>query len=78
LELYNRRYEFANAFTESMIRVTRSPFLDMAKTSALVEDDETPLDEDYLRAMRYGSLLTVASAWYGSVGDPLNGPTQHP
>jgi lysyl-tRNA synthetase class 2 len=54
-ELYVAGMEFANAFTElNDPRDQEARFLDMAKTFREGEDDETPLDEDYLRAMRYG------------------------
>jgi lysyl-tRNA synthetase class 2 len=54
-ELYIAGMEFANAFTElNDPRDQEARFLDMAKTFRAGEDDETPLDEDYLRAMRYG------------------------
>lgn len=54
-ELYIAGMEFANAFTElNDPRDQEARFLEMAKTFREGEDDETPLDEDYLRAMRYG------------------------
>lgn len=54
-ELYIAGMEFANAFTElNDPREQEARFLDMAKTFRTGDDDETPLDEDYLRAMRYG------------------------
>jgi lysyl-tRNA synthetase, class II len=54
-ELYIAGMEFANAFTElNDPRDQEARFLDMATTFREGEDDETPLDEDYLRAMRYG------------------------
>jgi lysyl-tRNA synthetase class 2 len=54
-ELYIATMEFANAFTElNDPRDQEARFLEMAKTFRAGDDDETPLDEDYLRAMRYG------------------------
>jgi lysyl-tRNA synthetase class 2 len=54
-EFYIGGMEFGNAFTElNDPRDQEQRFLDMAKTFQAGEDDETPLDEDYLRAMRYG------------------------
>lgn len=54
-ELYIAGMEFANAFTElNDPRDQEARFLDMAEVFRAGEDDETPLDEDYLRAMRYG------------------------
>ncbi|MCA9911355.1 MAG: lysine--tRNA ligase, partial [Anaerolineae bacterium] len=47
--------EMGNAFTElNDPRDQEARFLDMGKTFQAGDDDETPLDEDYLRAMRYG------------------------
>jgi lysyl-tRNA synthetase, class II len=44
-----------NAFTElNDPRDQEQRFLDMAALFKAGADDETPLDEDYLRAMRYG------------------------
>ncbi|MCA9907275.1 MAG: lysine--tRNA ligase, partial [Anaerolineae bacterium] len=44
-----------NAFTElNDPRDQEARFLDMGETFKAGDDDETPLDEDYLRAMRYG------------------------
>jgi lysyl-tRNA synthetase, class II len=54
-EFYIAGMEMGNAFTElNDPRDQEARFLDMAKTFREGEDDETPLDEDYLRAMRYG------------------------
>jgi lysyl-tRNA synthetase, class II len=54
-ELYIATMEFANAFTElNDPRDQEARFLEMAKTFRAGDDDETPRDEDYLRAMRYG------------------------
>lgn len=54
-ELYIAGMEMGNAFTElNDPRDQEARFLDMAATFKDGEDDETPLDEDYLRAMRYG------------------------
>lgn len=54
-EFYMAGMEMGNAFTElNDPRDQEQRFLDMAKLYRAGEDDETPLDEDYLRAMRYG------------------------
>ncbi len=54
-EFYIAGMEMGNAFTElNDPRDQEARFLDMAKLYRAGEDDETPLDEDYLRAMRYG------------------------
>jgi lysyl-tRNA synthetase class 2 len=54
-ELYIAGMEFANAFTElNDPRDQEARFLEMASTFREGDDDETPLDTDYLRAMRYG------------------------
>ncbi len=54
-EFYINGMEFGNAFTElNDPRDQEMRFLEMAKTFRAGTDDETPLDEDYLRAMRYG------------------------
>jgi lysyl-tRNA synthetase class 2 len=54
-EFYIAGMEMGNAFTElNDPRDQEQRFLDMAKTFRQGEDDETPLDEDYLRAMRFG------------------------
>lgn len=54
-ELYVAGMEMGNAFTElNDPRDQEARFLDMAKLYRDDEDDSTPLDEDYLRAMRYG------------------------
>ena len=54
-EFYMAGMEMGNAFTElNDPRDQEQRFLDMAKLYREGEDDETPLDEDYLRAMRYG------------------------
>jgi lysyl-tRNA synthetase class 2 len=54
-ELYIGGMEMANAFTElNDPRDQEVRFLEMAKLFREGEDDQTPLDEDYLRAMRYG------------------------
>jgi lysyl-tRNA synthetase class 2 len=54
-ELYVAGMEFANAFTElNDPRDQEARFLEMATTFREGDDDETPLDTDYLRAMRYG------------------------
>ena len=44
-----------NAFTElNDPRDQEARFLDMARAFREGDDDATPIDEDYLRAMRYG------------------------
>jgi lysyl-tRNA synthetase, class II len=54
-EFYIAGMEMGNAFTElNDPRDQEARFLEMAKTFRTGDDDETPLDEDYLRAMRYG------------------------
>lgn len=54
-EFYIAGMEMGNAFTElNDPRDQEQRFVDMAKIFRMGEDDETPLDEDYLRAMRYG------------------------
>jgi len=54
-EFYIAGMEMGNAFTElNDPRDQEARFLEMGKTFQAGDDDETPLDEDYLRAMRYG------------------------
>ncbi|MBC7815151.1 MAG: lysine--tRNA ligase, partial [Burkholderiales bacterium] len=54
-EFYIAGMEMGNAFTElNDPRDQEQRFLDMAKTFADDDEDAAPLDEDYLRAMRYG------------------------
>ncbi len=54
-EFYIAGMEMGNAFTElNDPRDQEARFLEMAALFRTGEDDETPLDEDYLRAMRYG------------------------
>jgi len=54
-EFYIGGMEFGNAFTElNDPRDQEQRFLDMAALYGAGGDEETPLDEDYLRAMRYG------------------------
>ncbi|MCA9905526.1 MAG: lysine--tRNA ligase [Anaerolineae bacterium] len=54
-EFYIAGMEMGNAFTElNDPRDQEARFLDMGETFKAGDDDETPLDEDYLRAMRYG------------------------
>ncbi|MBI5667279.1 MAG: lysine--tRNA ligase [Chloroflexi bacterium] len=54
-EFYIATMEMGNAFTElNDPRDQEQRFLDMAKLYRDTDDDATPLDEDYLRAMRYG------------------------
>lgn len=54
-EFYMAGMEMGNAFTElNDPRDQEQRFLEMAKLYSKDSDDATPLDEDYLRAMRYG------------------------
>jgi lysyl-tRNA synthetase class 2 len=54
-EIYVAGMEMGNAFTElNDPRDQEQRFLDMAKLYQKGDEDATPLDEDYLRAMRYG------------------------
>ncbi len=54
-EFYISGMEMGNAFTElNDPRDQEARFLDMARTFRKDDEDATPLDEDYLRAMRYG------------------------
>lgn len=54
-EFYIAGMEMGNAFTElNDPRDQEQRFLDMANLYKQGDDDETPLDDDYLRAMRYG------------------------
>ncbi len=54
-EFYIAGMEMGNAFTElNDPRDQEGRFLDMATLYRADEDDAAPLDEDYLRAMRYG------------------------
>ena len=54
-EFYIAGMEMGNAFTElNDPRDQEARFLEMAQMFRTGDDDETPLDEDYLRAMRYG------------------------
>jgi lysyl-tRNA synthetase class 2 len=54
-EFYIAGMEMGNAFTElNDPRDQEQRFLEMAQHFQSGTDDETPLDEDYLRAMRYG------------------------
>ncbi|MFZ4826974.1 MAG: lysine--tRNA ligase [Phototrophicaceae bacterium] len=54
-EGYIAGMEMCNAFTELNDPLDQEQrFLDMAQMYASGDDEETPLDEDYLRAMRYG------------------------
>jgi lysyl-tRNA synthetase class 2 len=54
-EIYAGGMELGNAFTElNDPRDQEQRFLDMAKLYKQGDEDETLLDEDYLRAMRYG------------------------
>lgn len=54
-ELFIAGMELGNAFTElNDPRDQQARFLEMAQLYKKGDDDETPLDEDYLRAMRYG------------------------
>jgi lysyl-tRNA synthetase class 2 len=54
-ELYIASMEMANAFTElNDPRDQEARFIEMAKIFRADDTDAAPLDEDYLRAMRYG------------------------
>jgi len=54
-EFYINGMEMGNAFTElNDPRDQEARFLDMARVFGADEEDAAPLDEDYLRAMRYG------------------------
>jgi len=54
-EFYIAGMEMGNAFTElNDPRDQEARFLEMAELYDKEADEETPLDEDYLRAMRYG------------------------
>lgn len=54
-EVFVAGMELGNAFTElNDPQDQEQRFLDMAKLYADEDDEATPLDEDYLRAMRYG------------------------
>jgi lysyl-tRNA synthetase class 2 len=54
-EFYMAGMEMGNAFTElNDPRDQEQRFLEMARLFRAGDEDETPLDEDYLRAMRYG------------------------
>ncbi len=54
-EFYIAGMEMGNAFTElNDPRDQEARFLDMARTFRPDDDDAAPIDEDYLRAMRYG------------------------
>lgn len=54
-EFFIAAMEMGNAFTElNDPRDQEARFLEMAKLYRAEDDDATPLDEDYLRAMRYG------------------------
>jgi len=54
-EFYIAGMEFGNAFTElNDPRDQEARFLEMAALFRAEDDDATPTDDDYLRAMRYG------------------------
>jgi lysyl-tRNA synthetase class 2 len=54
-EVFVAGMELGNAFTELNDPLDQEQrFVDMAKLYADEDDEATPLDEDYLRAMRYG------------------------
>jgi lysyl-tRNA synthetase class 2 len=54
-EFYIGGMELGNAFSELNDPLDQEQrFLEMAETFKAGDDDETPLDEDFLRAMRYG------------------------
>jgi len=54
-EFYIGGMEFGNAFTELNDPIDQEQrFIDVGRLYAEDEDDAAPIDEDYLRAMRYG------------------------
>ena len=54
-EFYIAGMEFGNAFTELNDPLDQEQrFLDVARLFRDEDEDAAPLDEDYLRAMRYG------------------------
>jgi lysyl-tRNA synthetase class 2 len=54
-ELYAAGFELCNAFTELNDPLDQEArFIEMARDYAADEAEQHPLDEDYLRAMRYG------------------------
>ena len=54
-EMFIAGMEMGNAFTELNDPLDQEQrFIDMARIYGAGSDEETPLDEDYLRAMRYG------------------------
>ncbi|MEO1442228.1 MAG: amino acid--tRNA ligase-related protein, partial [Chloroflexota bacterium] len=54
-EFFIAGMEMGNAFTELNDPLDQEQrFLDMAQLYGAGSDEETPLDDDYLRAMRYG------------------------
>ncbi|TVR23564.1 MAG: lysine--tRNA ligase [Anaerolineaceae bacterium] len=54
-EMFIAGMELGNAFTElNDPRDQESRFIDMAQLYAADDDEAAPMDEDYLRAMRYG------------------------
>jgi len=54
-EFYIATMEMGNAFTELNDPLDQAErFAEMARLYKKGDDDETPIDEDYLRAMRYG------------------------
>ena len=54
-EIYMAGMEMGNAFTElNDPRDQEARFIDMAQLYRADEDDATPTDDDYLRAMRFG------------------------
>jgi len=63
-ELYIAGMEFANAFTElNDPRDQEAVSSIWRRLSALVKTTKQPLDEDYLRAMRYGMPPNGGFAW---------------
>jgi lysyl-tRNA synthetase class 2 len=54
-EVYIAGFEFCNAFTEPNDPLDQEQrFLEMGHAFRDDEEEKNPLDEDYLRAMRYG------------------------
>ncbi|MBX3065344.1 MAG: lysine--tRNA ligase [Anaerolineae bacterium] len=54
-EMYAAGFELCNAFTELNDPLDQEArFLEMGRLYADTDDEATPIDEDYLRAMRYG------------------------
>jgi len=63
-EGYVAGFELCNAFTELNDPLDQEQrFIEMQSDYTDDEEEKHPLDEDYLRAMRYGMPPTAASAW---------------